>query len=254
MRVIDQFTRHPARFIYKVTYAHFQAHIAFLTRFSSLSKMATSEDLPTFESLRSSGTGVQTSMDMLRVHWSLFGCLQSSVDIADTLGPGFNCQQYATDGNSIHQISSSPATEPPVSSISVDVDVFEEWEFYWVEEHRDDDEEDQEWIENEEGEDRKLVRCCGTARPQASASLKVLPITHHFVTVHDYITQIHAWLQTLQTSILEAMGELSSSSTKLYINLLSLDNLKLEEDVRANAMWKVIGEHARRRMDDAMIS
>ncbi|KAH8698050.1 hypothetical protein GQ44DRAFT_718521 [Phaeosphaeriaceae sp. PMI808] len=216
--------------------------------------MSASKDHPTFDSLRSSGTGVQTSMDMLRVHWSLFGPLQSSVDVADTLDPGFDCQQYTTDGRSFHQISTSSATEPPISTISVAVDVFEEWEYDWVEEHRDDDEEDQEWIEDEDGEDRKLVRCCGMARPQAPPSLKVLPTTHHFVTVHDYITQVHAWLQTLQTGVLEAMGEMSSSSTTLYINLLSLNNLTLEEDIRADAMWKVVGDHARRRRDGTMIS
>lgn len=187
------------------------------------------------------------------MHWSLFGPLQASVDIADSLGTYFDYQQYTTDGCSFHQISTSSATEPPVSSISVDVDVFEEWEYDWEEEHRDDDEKDEEWIEGEDGEDRKLVRCCGMARPQAPPSLKVLPTTHHFVTVHDYITQVHAWIQTLQIGVLEAMREMSSSSTKLYIDLLSLDNLKLEEDIRADAMWKVVGDHARRRRDGTMI-
>lgn len=193
-------------------------------------------------------------MDMLRVHWSLFGPLQSSVDVADTLDPGFNCQQYTTDGRSFHQISTSPATEPPVSSISVDVDVFEEWEYAWAEEHRDDNERDQEWIGDDDSKDRKLVRCCGVARPRPPPSLKVLPTTHNFVTVHDYITQVHAWLQTLKADILAAVGDMSSSSTKLYINLLSLDNLTLEEDIRADAMWKVVGVHARRRRDGTMIS
>jgi hypothetical protein len=88
--------------------------------------MSDSEELQTCDSLRSSGTVVQTSMDMLRVHWSLFGPLQSSVNVADTLDPDFDCQQYATDGGFFHPISASPATEPPVSSISVEVDVLEQ--------------------------------------------------------------------------------------------------------------------------------
>lgn len=77
------------------------------------------------------------------------------------------------------------------------------------------------------------------ARPQVLPSLKVLPTTHRFVTIHDYIAQVHARLQTLHTSALEAMGEMSSSSTKLYIDLLSLRVLNLEEEIRADAMWKV---------------
>jgi hypothetical protein len=254
MRVINRSTKNPARSHHKEAHSRSNPHMVFLAHSSSLSKMSVSEDLPTFDSLRSSGTGVQTSINMLRVHWSLFGPLQSSVDVADTLDPGFDYQQYTIDGRTFHQISTSSVTEPPVSSISVDVDVFEEREYDWVEEHRDDDEEDQEWIEDEHSEGRKLVHCCGMARSQVPPSLKVLPTTHHFVTVHDYITHVHAWLREIQTDVLEAMGEMSSSSTKLYINLLSLDNMKLEEDIRADAMWKAVADHARRRRDGTMIS
>ena len=148
-----------------------------------------------------------TSMDMLRVHWSPFGPLQSSVYIADTLDPDFNCQQYATDDGSFHTISTSPVTEPPVSSISVQVDVLEQWQYNWEMEHWDDDEEDQEYIEDENGLDRTLVHCCGAARPPAATSLKVLPTTRPFVTIHDYITQVHTWLGALETDIFKAMGE-----------------------------------------------
>jgi hypothetical protein len=150
--------------------------------------MSDSEELQTCDSLRSSGTVVQTSIDMLRVHWLLFGPLQSSVNVADTLDPDFDCQEYATDGGCFHPISTSPATEPPVLSISVEIDVLEQWQYDWEMEHREDDEEDQEWIEDENGEDRKLVHCCGAARPPATLSRKVLPTTRPFVTVHNYIT------------------------------------------------------------------
>ncbi|USP74843.1 hypothetical protein yc1106_02117 [Curvularia clavata] len=191
--------------------------------------------------LRSSGIVVQTSVDMLRIHWSLFGPLQSSVDVADTLGPDFNCQQYATYGGSFHPISTSPATEPPVSSISVEVDVLEQWQYNWEMEHREDDGEDHEWIEDENGEDRKLMHCCGESRPPAASSLKVLSTTRPFVTVHDYITQVHAWLGTLQTDILKAMGEMGYPETQLYISLMSLEVLSFEEDI--GTMWKWVVTH-----------
>jgi hypothetical protein len=215
--------------------------------------MSASGDLASFDSLRSSDIGVQTSMDILRVHWSLFGPLQSSVDVTDTLESGFECQPYTTDGR-FHPISTSYATEPPVSPIDVDVDVFEEWEYELETEHQVDDEDGQECIEDEDDEGWKLVRCCGMARPQVPPSLKVLATTHRFVTIHDYITQVHAWLQTLHTSVLEAMGKMSSPSTKLYINLLPLRVLNLEEEIRADAMWKVVTEHARRRRESKIIS
>lgn len=92
------------------------------------------------------------------------------------------------------------------------------------------------------------------ARSQVPPSLKVLPTTHRFVTIHDYITEVHAWLQTLLTSVLEAMGEMSSPLTKLYIDLLSLRVLNLEEELRADAMCKVVTEHPRRRRESMIIS
>jgi hypothetical protein len=208
--------------------------------------MSASED-----SLRSSGGVVQTSMDMLRVHWSLFGPLQSSVDVAATLDPDFDCQQYATNGGSFHPISTSPATEPPVLSISVGVDVLKQWQYNWEMEHREDDEEDQEWIEDENSEDRKLVHCCGATRPPAALPLEVLPTTRTFVTVHDYITQVHAWLGTLQTDILQAMGDMASSENKLYISLMSLEVLSFEEDI--GTIWRWVGRHAQRRIDSTII-
>ncbi|RYO63426.1 hypothetical protein AA0113_g6119 [Alternaria arborescens] len=115
----------------------------------------------------------------------------TAVDVADTLEPGSECQPYTTDGR-FHPISTSSATEPPVSSIDVDVDMSEAWEYAWETEHQDDDEDGQEQIEDEDGEGRKLVRCCSMARPQVPPFLKVLPTTQRFVTIHDYITQAHA--------------------------------------------------------------
>jgi hypothetical protein len=239
--------------LHKAAHTRPASQLDFLAHSSSLSKMSASEELQTYDSLRSSGKVVQTSMDMLRVIWSLFGPLQYSVHVADTLDPDFHCQQYATaGGGSFHPISTSPATDPPVSAISVEVDVLEQWQYNWEMEHGEDDEDHQEWIEDENGEDRKLVHCCGAARPPAALSLKVLPTTRPFVTVHDYITQVHAWLETFQTNILRAMGETVSPETKLYISLMSLKVLSFEEDI--GIKWKWVGRHAQRRRDGTMVS
>lgn len=216
--------------------------------------MSASANVPSYNDLRSSGAIVQTSMDMLRVHLSLFRPLESSVDVADTLDLDFKCEPYTTDGHSFHEISTSPVTEPPVSSVSVNVDVLDTWEYKWEGEHRDDNEDYQEWVETENDDDRKLLRCCSMACPPPPPSLEVLPTTHPFVTVHDYITQVHAWLQTLKLSILEAMGESSSPSTRFYTSLLSLRVLTFWEDIRVDKLWKSVEQHARRRRDGTMLS
>ena len=216
--------------------------------------MSASENFPSYNDLRASGGIIQSSMDMLRVRWLLFGSLESSVEVADTLDLDSKCGPYTTDGHSFHKISTSPATEPPVSSISVNVDDLDTWGYRWEGEHRDDDWDNQEWTGDSDDEDRDLLRCCGMACPPPPPSLEVLPTTHPFVTVHDYITQVHAWLQTLKPSILEAMGDMYSLSTRFYISLLSLRVLSYWEDTRADRLWKSTEQHARRRRDGTMLS
>jgi len=215
--------------------------------------MSASDTVPSYDELRASGAIIQSSMDILRVHLSLFGPLKSSVEVADTLGPDFKCEPYTTDGHSFHDISTSPATEPPVSSISVNIDNLDTWGYRWEGEHRDDNEDNQEWVETENDEDRALLRCCGMACPPPPPSLEVLPPTHPFVTVHDYITQVHAWLQTLKPSILAATDELSSPSTRLYSSLVILGVLTFEEDIGADRLWESVERHVRRRRDGTML-
>ena len=217
--------------------------------------MSTSKDIPTYDSLRSSGTIVLSSMDMLRVRLSLFGSLESSVEVADTHDPDSKCEPYTTDGHSFHKISTSPATEPPVSSISsVHIDDLDTWGYRWEGEHRWDNEDNQEWVETENDEDRELLRCCGMACPPPPPSLEVLPTTHPFVTVHDYITQVHAWIQALKPSILEAMCETRSPSSRFYISLMSLKVLIYEEDFRVDRLWESVRGHVQRRRDGTMYS
>jgi len=213
-----------------------------------------SASVPSYNELRASGGFIQSSMDMLRVHLSLFGPLESSVEVADTLGPDSKCEPYTTDGHSFHKISTSPATEPPISSISVTIDDLDTWGYRWEGEHRDDNWDNQEWTGDSDDEDRELLRCCGIACPPPPPSLEVLPTTHPFITVHDYITQVHPWIQALKPSILEALCESRSPSSRFYISLMSLKVLIYEEDFRADRLWKSVEQHVRRRKDGTMFS
>ncbi|KAF1359442.1 hypothetical protein EJ07DRAFT_89498, partial [Lizonia empirigonia] len=136
----------------------------------------------TFDSLRASRTPVFTSMDMLRVRWSPFGSIQSSVYVSDDLSKttsSLSPYQQSAGGDAIfHQISTSPATDPPVSSITVQSMELEDWE---------------------------LMRCCGQDRPHPPAPLSVQSTEGEFVTVHDFVIQTHEWLQPLREDILNAM-------------------------------------------------
>jgi hypothetical protein len=200
---------------------------------------------------------------MLRVRWKLFGSLQSSIEVADDLeaGPSSSLspyQQTNTGGISFHQISKSPATEPLVSSIIVKVVELEYWGSDWEDGHAEDESEDQVWVDDDTNFDngeplRILMRCCGEDRPQAPPPLLVEHTSQSFVTVHDYITQVHTWFQNLQTDIERYHREhfiRGPPSFLLYVFIVALDSLSFIQN--ADHHWKHVAEHARRRREGTL--
>ena len=203
-------------------------------------------------------------MEMLRVRWTPFGPLQSTVNVAEELDAGPNSlispyQLTAGDILSFHQISTSPATDPPVSSITVKISDLEDWAWRWAENHEDCgedyDDENQKWVDedgdenNEEEPYRRLVRCCDQNRPQAPLPLVINSKAQSWITVHDYITQVHAWVEELQADIVAATKENYGThpSTSRYMTLLRLDTPHIRDDRQGSAdrHWKSVAEHVK---------
>lgn len=221
--------------------------------------------------LRSLKIPVLSSLDMLRIRWKPFGQLQSTIEVADDLNAGARSavSPYQLAADSFHEISKSPATDPPVSSITVTISDLEDWAWRWAENHEDCgegyDDENQEWIEEDSNEDvdeedeapRKLMRCCGQNRPQAPPPLEVHPAVQSYITVHDYITQVHAWVESLRPNIVAATKENAGThpSTPRYMTLLRLDTPHVRDDRqgRADRHWKAVAEHAKLRRDGRLI-
>lgn len=182
--------------------------------------MANSQVVPSFEEHVSSGQPVRLSQHMQRIRWKPFGPLADSIYVAENSSePSSPQQPYQTGPTSFHPISASPLSEPPISSITVTQSDLEYWEEDWVEEHVPHADDDQavwidlppgtvreEEVDGDDGEGRKLMRCCGTSRPVVPPALTVRSTSQQFVTIHDYITAVHPWLQTIKGSILEAKG------------------------------------------------
>ncbi|KAH7076612.1 hypothetical protein BKA63DRAFT_286174 [Paraphoma chrysanthemicola] len=241
------------------------------------SRMSTSNIPPTLAALRASKTPVFSSTDMLRIHWTPFGSMQSTIQVAEDLDAGPNSttspyQLTAKENLSFHQISTSPATEPPVSSITMTVSDLEDWAWRWEDNHGDCgegyDEEHQEWTEEDEASDesneeeekrpRKLIRCCDEDRPQAPAPLIVRPSTQEYITVHDFITQTHRYVENLRADILAATEEAlgTSRESPRYMSLLSLDTIHVRDGSqgRVDRHWKGVAEHVKLRRDGKMIA
>jgi hypothetical protein len=75
--------------------------------------------------------------------------------------------------------------------------------------------------------------------------------------VHDYIGQVHAWIESLQSDIVAVAKENHGThlSTPRYITLLRLDTPHMRDDGqgRANHHWKSVADHAQLRRNGKMI-
>jgi hypothetical protein len=221
--------------------------------------MSALTDIPTFDSLVASRTLVFTSMDMLRIRWRPFGSIESSVYVADDLsaksGSLSPYQQPTASVACFHQISMSPATEPPVSDITVQLMELGDWESDWVDGHEPHAQQDSAQAQWSTEPRRKLLRCCGQDRPHPPLPCTVRPTVQQFVTVHDFITQIHAWLQPLRENILDAIEVTfggRSSEQELYVALIALDKLMIIRDERPGQVdrhWERVADHARKRVE-----
>ncbi|KAF2150840.1 hypothetical protein K461DRAFT_183673 [Myriangium duriaei CBS 260.36] len=194
-----------------------------------------------------------TSIHMLHIQWKLFGLLSECIEIAqDARDPSSICRPYtATD-----PLVNWPATAPPVASLTVEVDDPINAEEYFLDQHLAHAGQSSEWvrvpppIEDKTmrargtrpfwGDDDKgnvLAKCCGESRPRIPPKLTVTSSCFPFVTIDDYVTAVHPWLQTLKNVILYGKEVLNDSKpfpvdTPLYVMLLRPQTIDNPLDVR----------------------
>ncbi|GAM91159.1 hypothetical protein ANO11243_092060 [Dothideomycetidae sp. 11243] len=210
----------------------------------------------------------RTSLEVLQIRWTPFGVLASCIEIVeDPRDPASACRPYMTS-NIADSISTQSITEPPVSSITVrqaDIEMGGDMFLEAHIEHADDDNPSAIWEEapvSEEAKQRgetpseKLMQCCGIRRPRKSPTLTVLPTAKSFVTVGDYIAQVHPWLQTLRDEIIFCRnlmeGAFIDLDTPLYVRLFNLSTLSLDEEdsgTGSNSMglWEAVSKVVRER-------
>lgn len=173
-----------------------------------------------YKELRGDHVHVLFSPTTKRLFWPLDGVSPTAISVMktpcspDDLEPYFQLDTRGSGGGTWHEISQLPLTEPKVSSVEVSVYELDQWEFDWMEWHRDhaggefdpeyvtygdlsdedrpyanDQKEDGSWEEDSDTE--FLVKCCGEDRPLRKRGIKLV-VTHsagnRFVTVHDYVS------------------------------------------------------------------
>lgn len=221
--------------------------------------MSSSQNFPSYEVLRAPRQAPRNSTDLLRLRWKSFGPLATSIRVAANAGdqPSAHDQTYDQGATGHHPILASSLTQPPISSIRVTQVHLDDWEQEWVDEHlphadydgavwtgggegvtvtgldetATEDQEDADQGDDETG--RRLMRRCDEDRPPARGpGLVVRASSKPYVTIHDYVTAVHAWLQTHRDDILRARGVHESgpvpADTVLYVNILQIDVVRLD--------------------------
>ncbi|KAK1759002.1 hypothetical protein QBC47DRAFT_97382 [Echria macrotheca] len=183
---------------------------------------------------------VQISDDALRIHWTLDApSLETAftvVDHGNLLDPRDMPEPYFLGSDDQgkpkwHRYAASPFTTKPVASVRPAVDPLDNWEAFWEATHRV--HYDPDWERSKE--EPPVQICCGVARPTGKGSEVVVQGTGApggFVTVHDFLTTMHAYLMSRREDILEAMhmdllrkrlgSEDIGSDTKLIVTPMTL--------------------------------
>ena len=172
-----------------------------------------SSPYPTHEELIAANPqSVSVSIDFMRLRWFL------SKD--DPPSSAIAVVQDATDENSTqepysptHPITQLSLTTPPVSAITVSMDVLNEYAKEWVSVHREHADPEDDCPDHDgarfdaEGE---VEYCCNQARPGPGPQIEVVALEPgRFVTIGDFVETVHPWLRSLDGQLRAAAGVVS---------------------------------------------
>lgn len=162
---------------------------------------------PTYEALvaRSpKAPAVTASDDFFRLRWSLKG---------DDLYSSIAILYHATDANSpkepyspSHPISQSALTSPPVSAITVSIEILNDYAADWIGVHREHAEpEDSPDHDGERFDTEGIVEhCCGQDRPCPGPRIQI--VADDFVSIGQFVEVVHPWLRGLDGQLRAAKG------------------------------------------------
>jgi len=186
----------------------------------------------------------------MRLTWALDGPLHTAIEVMHGMNydPNISTEPYGELTASMtiwHSISQSPLTDPKFSSVIVHTELIEDWEYQWLEFHRlrsvdshhpdENGEDPDEFLfgelpdydpdsdEEDEEEEGHLLRCCRGDRPRKKDETLFVKTTGGFLTIHEYLSAVHPWLQPRREDIFGAEGDLMknerlAADTKLMIS------------------------------------
>ena len=158
------------------------------------------------------------SIDFMRLRWFLSDHDPPSSAIATNI----TIIRDATDSDSpqepyspTHPISNLPLTSPPVSSITVSLEILDEYAQEWISVHREhaDPEEDDCCPDHDAARfdaEGTVEYCCNQDKPGPGPQIEVVAEQPGaFVTIGNFVKVVHPWLRSLDGQLRAAKGVVS---------------------------------------------
>jgi hypothetical protein len=164
------------------------------------------------EQLAAKGVHAIPSLDFFRLRWSLTSnnpneCISILQDAKDARFPQ---EPYLVD----HPINQQPATHPPVSSITISIDMLDQYESDWIDAHKPHADPEDFEFQNDPmcpklDSDDCVNRCCGQDRSGPGPRLELIATGGEFISIGYYVNTVHAWLRGIDSLLRAAEGVVS---------------------------------------------
>ncbi|KAH9438496.1 hypothetical protein MCOR02_002115 [Pyricularia oryzae] len=177
-----------------------------------------------------------------KVPWTLNGPLESAIQVmpnmwydADAvMEPYFRPPATLGSEPSWHSLALEPLMTPPFHTVTVRPYCIADWEeLLFMRKYtgamRSGRYGEHAWADEDDYyDDHMLVERCGGQRPRSRDAKLQVKAAGAFVTIHDYVSQVHPWLMGMRERLLEALGHLDRRSapwapdTKLVVKDMHL--------------------------------
>jgi hypothetical protein len=175
-------------------------------------RMRMTPQYQSLEHLSNKGIHAAPSLDFFRLRWSLISDSPNDcISILQDAKNAFSLQEpYSID----HPINQLPATHPPVSSMTISIDMLEQYQSDWIEAHQphadpEDFEDQNDPMCPKLDSDGCVERCCGQDRPGPGPRLELVAKDGEFVSIGLYVSIVHKWLRELDGLLRAAEGVVS---------------------------------------------
>lgn len=168
-----------------------------------------SSDYPTYEELIATTPKPPAgfaSIELLRLHWFLqTDDLNNSITVLRDATDAVSTQEPYSPA---HPVSQASLTTPPISSVTVSIEILNDYSAEWIGVHREHAEPEDSPDHSGERFDAEgiIEHCCDQDRPGSGPRVEITAEPGRFVTIGQFVEIVHPWLRSLDGQLRAAKG------------------------------------------------